>query len=283
MSPPCSPNGAERMPEQRRPVPRQRPPPPAARGPLLGLGSRAVRVGPPPPPAPWARAPWAAMRPEAGQVCGGAGALSGVEGAVDVCLEDPHVTHLGVLGSLNPRAPVAPEPQAAVFTGPSVRVLPDCAQLPAAQRLFGASHHGTTGPLLPASLARPGSLCLSSPHRWAQQPRTPSLAGPSLGLPACAGEGRQCYTVRLPWWAGVWPQAVPARVVQCGPELPGRARTRMSPGCKRPDSLTWAEPPSPRRPGEASSLLDEALPGPPASPAESHLVVPADTRSLNDF
>lgn len=42
------------------------------RGPLLGHRlPRCPGVGPPPPPAPWARAPWAAMRPEAGQVCGG--------------------------------------------------------------------------------------------------------------------------------------------------------------------------------------------------------------------
>lgn len=151
--------------------------------------------------------------------------------------------------------------------GPSVRVLPDCAA--SGCTLSGSSEpHTGHRPPPPASWPGPApSVTCHSPHRWAQQaphPRpwldrpwgSPRVPGGQAVLhrPSSSPGGRWCVASGSTGQGGaVWPGA--ARREQ---------RTRMSPGCKRPDSLTWAEPPSPRRPGRGEhSLLDGALPGPP--------------------
>lgn len=198
------------------------------------------------------------------------------------------MTHPGILGSLNPRAPVAPEPQAAVLLGPASGSFLT-ARLPAAPRAAPRSLTWATGPLLlPRGQAR---LLLSpvTPRTGGHsRPHSPVPGWTVPGAPRVCREGRQCRTVPSGSPGGRCCVAS-GGTGQGGAVWPGAARreqrTRMSPGCKRPASLTWAEPPSPGRPGRGEhSLLDGALPGrPPPRQQRVTSVVPADTCSLNDF
>lgn len=152
------------------------------------------------------------------------------------------------------------------------------------ERLLGASHTGHRPPLY--LMARPGSLChLSSPasvETWAPHPRpgwtvpggSPRVPGGQAVLhrPSSSPGGRWCVA------SGSRPECAG------GPELPAESSAHACPqAVSAPDSLTWAEPLPPGGQGGEHSLLDGALPGPRPRQQRVTSVVPADTRSLNDF
>ena len=147
-----------------------------------------------PPPVPWAQVPWAAMRPEAGQVSGGVpGHLRGVGGAVDVCLEDPHVTHLGILGFCI-QGHQSPQSLRLPRSGPSVRVL--TGQLAAAPRAAPRSLTCATGLLLlPCGQTRFPLSPVTPRVGGRSRPCTPVPGWAFPGAPHVCREGRQCCTV----------------------------------------------------------------------------------------